>query len=375
MITKFLPLPDDSGGRQRSLAIARRLAERTDLVLCAYDDGSGDAAGLRALGIDVRSVPWEVTPAKVAKGLWMTHSASAARFWSSGLAKVVQEAASESPIDLLQVEYQQMAPLAAGIPAKCRVIDLHNVESSLMASYARAGRGRSAVFSRVEAAALRRVERRTLGDFDHVLVVSQKEKARLPDVARSVLICPNGREPVGLLPASTTRTVAFIATMGWAPNVDAARWLGHEIWPLVVEQVPDAHLLLVGRDPSPDVLAMGGPQIEVTGTVADVAPYLVRSAVVVAPLRAGGGTRLKIMEALDAGRPVVATSVGCDGLEDLIGRGVILAETAQEMADAVVGLLRDPVGASELGRKGHDAVIAEHTWDIALEPLLARLSA
>jgi hypothetical protein len=375
MITKFLPLPDDSGGRQRSLAIARRLAERTDLVLCAYDDGSGDAAGLRALGIDVRSVPWAVTPAGVAKGLWMTHSASAARFWSSGLAKVVQEAASEAPIDLLQVEYQQMAPLAAGIPAKCRVIDLHNVESSLMASYARAGRGRSAVFSRAEAAALRRVERRTLGDFDHVLVVSQKEKARLPDVARSVLICPNGREPAGLLPTSTTRTVAFIATMGWAPNVDAARWLGDEIWPLIVEQVPDAHLLLVGRDPSPDVLAMRGSQIEVTGTVADIAPYLERSTVVVAPLRAGGGTRLKIMEALDAGRPVVATSVGCDGLEDLIGRGVVLAETAQEMADAVVGLLRDPVGASELGHKGHDAVIAEHTWDIALEPLLARLSA
>jgi len=375
MITKFLPLPDDSGGRQRSLAIARRLAERTDLVLCAYDDGSGDDAGLRALGIDVRSVPWEVTPARVAKGLWMTHSASAARFWSSDLAQVVREAASESPIDLLQVEYQQMAPLAAGIPAKCRVIDLHNVESSLMASYARAGRGPSAVFSRAEAAALRRVERRTLGDFDHVLVVSQKEKARLPDVARSVLVCPNGREPAGLLPASTTRTVAFIATMGWAPNVDAARWLGREIWPLVVEQVPDAHLLLVGRDPSPDVVAMGGPQIEVTGTVADVAPYLERSTVVVAPLRAGGGTRLKIMEALDAGRPVVATSVGCDGLEDLIGRGVILAETAREMADAVVGLLRDPVGAAELGRQGHDAVVAEHTWDIALEPLLARLSA
>src|SRR5258708_16620955 len=85
MITKFLPLPDDSGGRQRSLAIARRLASRTDLVLCAYDDGNGDHAGLRAMGIDVRSVPWQVTPASVAKGLWVTKSASAARFWSSGL--------------------------------------------------------------------------------------------------------------------------------------------------------------------------------------------------------------------------------------------------------------------------------------------------
>jgi polysaccharide biosynthesis protein PslH len=375
MLTKFLPLPDDSGGRQRSLAIARRLAARTDLVLCAYDDGSGDHEGLRALGIDVRSVPWKVTPTKVAKGFWMTQSASAARFWSSGLAKVVQDAANESPVDLLQVEYQQLAPLAAGITAKRRVIDLHNVESSLMASYAKAGRGPSAAFSGAEATLLRRLERRTLGDFDHVIVVSEKEKERLPDVARSVLVCPNGREPAGLLPVATTPTVAFIATMGWAPNVDAARWLGEEIWPLVLRQRPEARLLLVGRDPSPEVVAMASPQLEVTGTVADVAPYLERAAVVVAPLRAGGGTRLKIMEALEAGRPVVATSIGCDGLEDLVGRGVILAETAQETADAIVRLLNDPVGAAALGRAGHDAVVSEHTWDIALEPLLASVSA
>jgi glycosyltransferase involved in cell wall biosynthesis len=373
MVTKFLPLPDDSGGRQRSLAIARRLAERTDLVLCAYDDGSSDRDGLRALGIDVRSVPWKVTPTTVAKGLWATQSASAARFWSSGLADLVRAAAAEAPLDLLQVEYQQMAPFAAGIPAKCRVIDLHNVESSLMASYAGARRGPSALLSRVEAMALRRNERNSLGDFDHVIVVSEKEKERLPAGARSVLVCPNGREPEGLLADATTPTVAFIATMGWAPNVDAALWLGREIWPLVQEQVPDAHLLLVGRDPSPDVVALADAHVEVTGTVADVAPYLERARVVVAPLLAGGGTRLKIMEALEAGRPVVATTVGCDGLEDLVGRGVVLADTAADMANAVVGLLRDAAGAASLGRLGHEAVVAEHTWDIALEPLLEQV--
>jgi glycosyltransferase involved in cell wall biosynthesis len=370
MITKFLPLPDDSGGRQRSLAIARRLAQHGELILCAYDDGSADHDGLRALGIDVRGVPWKVTAMNVGKGLLAARSVSSARFWSQGLVDVVRQAAKESPLDLVQVEYQQMVPIAAGVAAASRVLDLHNVESSLVESYARARRGPAAAFYRAESMALRHMEARTITDFDHVIVVSENEKARLPSFGGSVLVCPNGREPSDLLPEATAPTVAFVATMGWAPNVDAALWLGQEIWPLVMEKVPDARLLLVGRGPTPDVLALAGPSVDVTGTVSDVAPYLARSRVVVAPLRAGGGTRLKIMEALDSGRPVVATSVGCEGLEDLIGRGVVIANSTQDMADHIVRLLGDPGEAARLGGEGHDAVNAEHTWDIALRPLL-----
>jgi glycosyltransferase involved in cell wall biosynthesis len=118
------------------------------------------------------------------------------------------------------------------------------------------------------------------------------------------------------------------------------------------------------------VLALARDNVQVTGTVSDVTPYLAESRVVVAPLRAGGGTRLKIMEALDVGRPVVATSVGCEGIEDLVGRGVVVADTAAGMADAIANLLLDPAGASALGQAGHEAVSADHTWDSALAPLL-----
>ena len=214
------------------------------------------------------------------------------------------------------------------------------------------------------------MERRTIGGFDHVVVVSEQERARLPAGARSVLVCPNGREPSAVLPDAPDATVAFVATMGWAPNVDAAVWLAREIWPLVRERVPGARLLLVGKDPAPAVRALADDSVEVTGTVADVGPYLARSRVVVAPLRAGGGTRLKIMEALDVGRPVVATSLGCEGMEDLVGRGVVVADTAAALADAIADLLLDPDRAAALGRAGHDAVKADHTWDAALAPLV-----
>jgi glycosyltransferase involved in cell wall biosynthesis len=370
MLTKFLPLPDNNGGLQRSLAIARRLAGLGELVLFGYDEGNADTQGLRNLGIDVRSVPWNVTPGSVLSGVVKTQSLSAARFWSAAAAETVRAAAAEKPLDLLQVEHQQMVPLAAGIPAKTSVLDLHNVESALMDSYARARRGVRGGVARAEAAALRRMERRTMGQFDHVVVVSEQERARLPAGVRSVLVCPNGKEPSAVLPASPDSTVAFVASMDWAPNVDAALWLGREIWPEVQARVPQAELLLVGREPTPAVRALADDSVQVTGTVDDVRPYLALSQVVVAPLLAGGGTRLKIIEALDAGRPVVATSVGCEGLEDLVGRGVVVADSAAGLTDAIVTLLADPVRASALGRDGHEAVAAGHTWDGALAPLL-----
>ncbi len=370
MVTKFLPLPDNNGGRQRSLAIARRLAALGDVVLCGYDDGSADRSGLRDLGIDVRAVPWRVTPVGIARGVATTHSVSAGRFWSAAMRETVHRAAAEMPVDLLQVEYQQLVPFVRDVPAKTSVLDLHNVESALVASYAHARRGVPAALLRAEAVALERMERRTIGEFDHVVVVSEEERARLTAGVRSVLVCPNGREPTAVLPDAPEATVAFVATMGWAPNIDAAVWLGREIWPLVRAAVPESQLLLVGREPAPAVRALAGDHVHVTGTVSDVTPYLARSRVVVAPLRAGGGTRLKIMEALDRGRPVVATSVGCEGMDDLVGRGVVVADTAEGLADAIVSLLVDPARASVLGRTGHDAVAADHTWDAALAPLL-----
>jgi polysaccharide biosynthesis protein PslH len=370
MVTKFLPLPDNNGGHQRSLAIARRLAEMGELVLCGYDDGTADRSGLRDLGIDVRAVPWRARPPQVAQGVLAARSISAGRFWSAAMIKTVRTAADEKRVDLLQVEYQQMVPLVLDLPAKTAVLDLHNIESALVDSYARARRGPSALFFRAEAAALRRMERQTIGAFDHVVVVSEQERARLTAGARSVLVCPNGREPSVVLPEAPGPTVAFVATMGWAPNVDAALWLGREIWPLVLERVPQARLLLVGRDPTPAVRALADRTVEVSGTVADVNPYLERSRVVVAPLRAGGGTRLKIMEALDVGRPVVATSLGCEGMEDLVGHGVVVADAAAELAAAIADLLLDPVRAAALGWAGHDAVKARHSWDTALAPLM-----
>jgi len=376
MVTKFVPLPDNDGGKQRALAVARRLAQGAELVLCAYDDGDGDVAGLERLGIDVRSVGWRPTARRAARGVLRTRSLSAGRFYSPELVAEVQRAATEGPVDLLQVEYLQMAPVARHVAAARRVLDLHNVESALVRSYARVGRGPRGLVAHAEAIALRAMERAVIPSFDTVVVVSERERHRLPPGAGDVIVCPNGRDPdpSGPLPPATTPTAAFVATLGWAPNVDAAVWFGQQVWPEVQRRCPDARLLLVGRDPASSVRALASSSVEVSGTVSDVRPYLAQARLAVAPLRSGGGTRLKILEALDLGRPVVATSVAVDGLEDLIGQGVVVADDPGSMIEAVTALLDDPERASALGLAGRDAVGARHTWDVALAPLLEAVS-
>lgn len=376
LVTKFVPQPANSGGRLRSWAILQKLAERGPVTLCAFDDGQCDVSAVERLGVTVRTVRWHPGPGTVAQGVARTASLSSSRFWSAELASAIRAAAAIEPLDVLQVEYLQMARYASDVFARFSVLDLHNVESQLTADHGRR-RGFRGLPYRLEGAALRRLERRALARFDLVTVVSERDRSLLSAGAseRPPLVCPNGWRPRPELPPSDSPTVGFTAALGWGPNVDAACWFAREVWPRVAAAVGGARLLLVGRDPAPAVIALGGPTIEVVGTVPDVEPYLQQTRVAVAPLLAGGGSRLKILEALSAGRPVVSTTAGASGLEDLVDTGILVADEPDEFADRVVELLRHPEAGEALGRLGRAAVRARYSWDTTLAPWEQRLDA
>ena len=369
MITKFLPLPADSGGKQRSLAILRRLAALGEVTLCAFDDGRANHEALADLGVEVRATPWSPRPSAALRA----GSVTVGRFRDHALAEAVGAESQRQPPDVLQVEYLQMAPYAHGIGAGLRVIDLHNVESGLVASQSRSRQQPAAAAMRAEAAMLRLHERRARRHFDVVTVVSKEDAEAMPGHGGEVIVCPNGVNHTTQLPPSDEPVVVFIALLGWAPNAHAAVWLARDIWPQVRRRLPDATLRLVGRDPGPEVRRLEGPGISVAGNVADVMPHLVDARIAVAPLRSGGGTRLKILEALAVGRPVVSTTVGAEGLSDLVGEGLVLADGTIAFADALVDLLLDPLRCTDLGGRGHDAVQSRYLWDATLAPLLDRI--
>jgi polysaccharide biosynthesis protein PslH len=369
MVAKFVPWPANSGDKRRTLGVARALRELGPVTVCAFATEDEDAGPLAREGIAVRSVPLDRGIRSLAEGLARTRSITAARFWSPPLAEAVRDEVAAG-CDVLAVEHVQLAHYVRGLAARVTTLDMHNVESELTARHAAARGAPGRMVLRVEVAALRRLERRATS-FDRVMVVSDVDDRTLGRHSdASTIVVPNAWDEPTPLPPSTDPVVSFVALLSWSPNVDAAVWFTEQVWPRVVAQVPDARLQLVGRNPAPAVRRLASPIVEVTGTVPDLAPWYQRTAVAIAPLLAGGGSRLKILEALAHARPVVATTVGAEGLEDLIGRGVEVADDPAAMASAVVRLLRGPAEAARRGRAGAQAVAADHSWNAATAPLL-----
>lgn len=373
VVAKFVPTPPNSGDKRRTLGIVRALRELGPVTLCAFAGPDEDVAALVAEGIDVRATPLRRRPADLVAGLARSGSLTAARFWDAELARSVTEAVGEGT-DVLLVEHVQLLPYARGLRAGHRVLDMHNIESSLVARTAAASSGPRRLVFAAEARALRAMERR-VRDIDVIAVVSEGDRTALGELVTHprVVVVPNAWDAPAPLAPSEGPVASFVALLSWTPNVQAAVWFCREVWPRVVAEVPGARLQLVGRNPTDEVRALAGPTVEVTGTVPDLDPWYARSRVALAPLLAGGGSRLKILEALAAARPVVATTIGVEGLEDLIGRGVVVADDPAAMAAAVAALLLDPQESDRLGHLGAEAVGTDHSWQAAVRPLVAQL--
>jgi len=162
----------------------------------------------------------------------------------------------------------------------------------------------------------------------------------------------------------------FIGNMEYRPNIDAVLYFCEQILPLIKTEIPQAELYIVGLNPGPEVLALAGPGVYVTGPVADVRPYYSQCAACIVPLRAGGGTRLKILESMSLGRPVVSTSIGCEGLDVQNGEHLFIADTPQDFASKVLQLLGDENTRNHIVRRGRELVEQQYDWDVLARQLL-----
>lgn len=153
----------------------------------------------------------------------------------------------------------------------------------------------------------------------------------------------------------------FTGTFGYAPNAEALRWLLSEIWPQVVARRPDARLLVVGKGVPDEIAALASPSVELAGWVPEMQPWFDRAQVVIVPMRSGGGTRLKVLDGLASGRPLVSTTMGVMGVDVRGDEQVLLADGAEPFAEAVVRVLDDPALAARLGAAGRQ--IAEQVYD------------
>jgi glycosyltransferase involved in cell wall biosynthesis len=173
--------------------------------------------------------------------------------------------------------------------------------------------------------------------------------------------------------------LVFVGSLDWHPNEDGIFWFAREVWPRVRQAVPHASLTVVGKNPSARLRALAGSDaaIEITGTVPDVRPYLARAEVAVVPLRIGGGTRIKIFEAMSMERAVLSTTLGAEGLPVTPGRDILLEDAPEEFARAAVFLLSDAERRDAIAHAGREKVARDHSWDrvaARMEEILAQVA-
>lgn len=275
--------------------------------------------------------------------------------------------------DLFQVEHEILGGLLAGKPRRVpAVLDCYDICSAMVERrYRTAPDPKHRLYEWIEWRKVRAFERRTFQACGHVLVASDPDRARALALSPKsrVSVAPNGVDTDTFANAAPgihePRSLLFTGAMAYPPNVEAAAYFCRDILPAILHDFPDAVLTLAGRDPAPAILDLAGRRpgnIVVTGSVHDMRPYLERAAVCVVPLLNGGGTRLKILEALSMQKAVVTTSLGCEGIAAVDGEHLLIADTPQAFAEATKRLLADSGLREKLGRQGRTLATQKYDW-------------
>jgi sugar transferase (PEP-CTERM/EpsH1 system associated) len=374
--------PPDKGERIRAFHLLRFLSHHASVHLaCLADEPVGDGV-LEALGRYAARVAvfpvggwsrWGRALGALLSGRTASEGAFHSGAMSEALASWCADATFHASLSSSSVMagYQRL-PGLRGVPA---VVDLIDVDSQKWFDYARASRWPRSWLYGLEGRRLRRLERGVSSWARALTVVTEAEADLLREFAPQAPVhaVGNGVDLDYFRPASVPEEPAcvFVGVMDYRPNVDAACWFCREVWPAVRRARPEARVYLVGRRPAPAVRALAAvPGVEVVGQVADVRPYLWRSAVSVAPLRIARGVQNKVLEALATAKAVVASPTTLAGLRGASTPGVCMASSAGEWAEAVLRLLDDAGSRRRLGEAGRRYVAEHHCWDHCLEPFL-----
>jgi polysaccharide biosynthesis protein PslH len=302
------------------------------------------------------------------------------RAWQPALAARVRALTAAEAYDVVQISSLEMMPYRRAISARGRrrplvVFDDLNAEYQLqrraaLTDLGRPARWHGALYSALQWRRLRRYEARICVEADAVVAVSPLDAAllrRIAPAARYVVI-PNGVDtgafPFRQAPPASPPELLFTGTMDFRPNVDAMLWFGEAILPRLRQARPELRCLVVGKAPDPRLgaLAARQPGLVVTGMVPEVQPYLARAAGYVVPMRMGSGTRLKVLEAMAVGVPVVSTRLGMEGIAANATVYALLAETPAAFARAVLHLLDHPALASALAARGRALAESQYDW-------------
>jgi sugar transferase (PEP-CTERM/EpsH1 system associated) len=374
--------PVDKGGKIRTYNMLKELKRDHFIVYMSLDDGSADSAAREQAYEychDLVCVPYQQREkfssgfyAELLLNLASRYPYAIKKYESAAMRNEISERVNRS--DFFDVVICDFLAPAINVPRDLScptILFQHNVEAMIWKRHFEVQTNPlKKIYLRQQWRKMERFEREMCRRFDTVIAVSKDDCEQMrkeygvdnvfevPTGVDTDFFTPSGREVV------EPRNVVFTGSMDWLPNEDAIRYYTDQILPLIRRSLPDVTLTVVGRNPYPGLLELSQKDrsIVVTGRVDDVRPYMERAAAYVVPLRIGGGTRLKIYEGMAMEKAIVSTSVGAEGLPVTDGKEIIIADTPEDFAAAVVNLLTSPAFAREVGQQARRTVVEKFGW-------------
>ncbi len=383
IVTPSLPYPLIWGFGIRVYQIIKYLAERHHVTVLAYAGATDqdNVSALRQTGATIHAVVRDERTTAAKRQAQLTSLFSSDSFQWQSLESMAMQTAIDSLLatehfDIIQVESSQMAgfEFKSSVPL---LVDEHNIEYELL--YRTFATERSAVrkfYNWVEYRKFRHEEQRSWKQSDGCILTSDREETilRRHSPRTPTLVVPNGVDIDSFQPTPGIRdpnSVIFVGVMHYRPNVDAAMYFAREIMPRLLRERPKLTFTIVGGGPPDELKRLASENIVLTDRVPDTRPYAARAGVVVVPLRMGSGTRLKVLEGLAMGCPLVSTSVGCEGITIEDGEHLLVADDPAAFARSVLRLLDDGALASRLGGNGRALVEERYSWPSVLRQLEA----
>lgn len=389
MISPWFPWPPFDGARIRILETLKYLAERHEVTFLSHVQSTEEAASVGELESLCRDVRVAYLPGSAIARLRRIGAGSVggASFiesihFAKPLARIISGLTAEQDFDIVHVEFSFLARYTTCIDASSRakrVLSTHNIESQRFAREIELLPWGFRKFSLLgDARLFPKWEQKALANFDGATAVSEQDVAwiRQHRPGLPTRLIPNGvdtsffshrdEEPTG------EPSIVFTGVMDYPPNVDAVIWFANTAWPRIRARQPSLRFNIVGAKPSQPVQALAAVEgINVTGAVDDIRPYVRQARAFVVPLRSGGGTRLKILQALSMGCPVISSRLGAEGLDVRDGEHLLYADAPDDFLAAIDRLLGSPDEAVRLGKAGRALVSSKYDWRSCLSGLEA----
>ncbi len=378
-ISPKLPYPPESGDKLRQYNLMRKLSSSVDINLIAFTlniDEPTRSPEMLEVCRKVRTFFFRELNniERIASILTSTRPYYVSRYQDAVVTSYLQDQIRNFRPDVIQIEHTYLAEYFRRLPSKLKmpsILTKHNIDADLaLQSYKLADTPVKRAFWWLEWKKMSFYEPRVDNLFSTVVVMSEVDKAQILDRKKppsSVCVVENGVDTERLkpLPAVRKPVLLFVGALDYLPNQDAAIYICNEILPVIRNSFPDTRVLIVGRKPSQEILNLACGSVEVWGDVPSVEPFYERASLAIVPLRAGSGSRLKILEAMALGKPVISTSKGAEGLQIEPGKDFMVAEDTAGFAESVSKLLSNPELYDEISANARKTVEEKYDWSEA----------